>query len=107
MKPFSAACDLPPLTMNTTEEIVGYFKKLNFRDEIGHPLHLNMDFIKLAMTAAHSRKIKAHNLLEQPVPEHVLKLFTRLGMPAQLCNETDLQPVIDLVNWVIEHPLQI
>jgi hypothetical protein len=38
------------------EEIVEHFHKKDFRDTVGHPLHLNIDFLCLVMLAKNDNR---------------------------------------------------
>ncbi|HGA5503392.1 TPA: hypothetical protein ACISZU_000168 [Salmonella enterica subsp. enterica serovar Potsdam] len=51
-----------------------------------------------------ARAITAVDLYDRPVPAHIQKLMQRLGISMEAYVETDLQPVVDLVNWALLTP---
>lgn len=48
--------------------------------------------------------ITTDDLLERPVPVHIQALMSKLGISFEEFKETDLQPVVDLVNWALTTP---
>ncbi|EGQ5166025.1 hypothetical protein O0466_000774 [Salmonella enterica] len=48
--------------------------------------------------------ITAEDLYDRPVPVHIQALMSKLGVSFEEYQETDLQPVVDLVNWVLTTP---
>ncbi|EDI1750850.1 hypothetical protein GD488_14910 [Salmonella enterica] len=48
--------------------------------------------------------ITTDDLLPRPVPVRIQKLMSRLGISFEEFKETDLQPVVDLVNWALTTP---
>ncbi|EBX1374685.1 hypothetical protein DQ824_25495 [Salmonella enterica subsp. enterica serovar Newport] len=60
-------------------------------------------------TEAETRKkiqaaITTDDLLDRPVPVHIQALMSKLGISFEEYQETDLQPVADLVNWALMTP---
>lgn len=60
-------------------------------------------------TEAETRKkiqaaITTDDLLDRPVPVHIQALMSKLGISFEEYQETDLQPVVDLVNWALTTP---
>ncbi|EAS0531571.1 hypothetical protein JOU96_004511 [Salmonella enterica] len=47
--------------------------------------------------------ITTDDLYDRPVPAHIQVLMSKLGISFE--EETDLQPVVDLVNWALTTPL--
>ncbi|ECO1013246.1 hypothetical protein AA464_24545 [Salmonella enterica subsp. enterica serovar Newport] len=88
-------------------EVMAWFEEYGFRDKVGHPLTLNLDFRELLYLALdHQGKpyseITVDDLVDRPVPVHVQALMSKLGISFE--EETDLQPVVDLVNWALMTP---
>lgn len=48
--------------------------------------------------------ITTDDLCDRPVPVHIQGLMSMLGISFEECQETDLQPVVDLVNWALTTP---
>lgn len=48
--------------------------------------------------------IIAEDLYDRPVPVHIQGLMSKLGISFEEYQETDLQPVADLVNWALTTP---
>ncbi|ECN6755358.1 hypothetical protein ZE78_15300 [Salmonella enterica subsp. enterica serovar Newport] len=48
--------------------------------------------------------IIAEDLYDRPVPVHIQALMSKLGISFEEYQETDLQPVVDLVNWALTTP---
>ncbi|HAT1684397.1 TPA: hypothetical protein I8Y21_005182, partial [Klebsiella oxytoca] len=48
--------------------------------------------------------ITTDDLHDRPVPVHVQELMSKLGISFETYQETDLQPVVDLVNWALLTP---
>lgn len=48
--------------------------------------------------------ITIEGLLDRPVPVHIQRLMGMLGISFEEFKETDLQPVVDLVNWALTTP---
>lgn len=62
-----------------------------------------------AKTEAETRKkiqaaITTDDLLDRPVPVHIQTLMSKLGISFEEYQETDLQPVVDLINWALTTP---
>lgn len=49
--------------------------------------------------------ITSTDLYDRPVPVHIQKLMSKLGVSFEEHQETDLQPVVDLVNWALCTPI--
>lgn len=91
------------------DEALAFFKWLEFRDSIGHPLTMYGDFRELLdMAFNHQdkpvREITVDDLVDRPVPVHIQALISKLGISFEEFKETDLQPVVDLVNWALTTP---
>lgn len=87
-------------------KVMALFEEYGFRDKVGHPLTLNLDFRELLYLALdHQSKpyseITIDDLVDRTVPVHIQPLMDRLGISFEEGTETDLQPVIDLANWAI------
>lgn len=85
-------------------EVMAWFEVYGFRDKVGHPLTLNLDFRELLYLALDhqdkpDREITFDDLVDRTVPVHIQPLMNRLGISFEEGTETDLQPVIDLANW--------
>lgn len=85
-------------------EVMAWFEEYGFRDKVGHPLTLNLDFRELLYLALDhqdkpDREITFDDLVDRTVPVHIQPLMNRLGISFEEGTETDLQPVIDLANW--------
>lgn len=50
------------------------------------------------------RGITVDDLIDRPVPVHIQRLMSMLGISFKEFKETDLQPVVDLVNWALTTP---
>lgn len=48
--------------------------------------------------------ITSTDLYDRPVPVHIQALMSKLGISFEEYQETDLQPVVDLVNWALTTP---
>lgn len=48
--------------------------------------------------------ITSTDLYDRPVPVRIQKLMNKLGISFEEYQETDLQPVVDLVNWALTTP---
>ncbi|EDW0700727.1 hypothetical protein KV01_005238 [Salmonella enterica subsp. enterica] len=48
--------------------------------------------------------ITSTDLCDRPVPAHIQALMSKLGISFEEYQETDLQPVVDLVNWALVTP---
>lgn len=48
--------------------------------------------------------IIAEDLYDRPVPVHIQALMSKLGISFEEFKETNLQPVVDLVNWALTTP---
>ncbi|EHJ3655108.1 hypothetical protein J9T75_000243 [Salmonella enterica] len=49
-------------------------------------------------------EITVDDLIDRPVPVHIQGLMSMLGISFEEFKETDLQPVVDLVNWALTTP---
>ncbi|EJG5923824.1 hypothetical protein NAE50_002218 [Salmonella enterica] len=90
-------------------EAMAWFEEYGFRDKVGHPLTLNLDFRELLdLALAHQgkpgREITVDDLVDRPVPVHIQVLMSKLGVSFEEYQETDLQPVVDLINWALTTP---
>ncbi|EIR3270651.1 hypothetical protein LWV19_001156 [Salmonella enterica] len=90
-------------------EAMAWFEEYGFRDKVGHPLTLNLDFRELLYLALDhqgkpDREITVDDLVDRPVPVHIQALMSKLGISFEEYQETDLQPVVDLVNWALVTP---
>ncbi|EHG4037125.1 hypothetical protein J4198_000713 [Salmonella enterica] len=88
-------------------EVMEWFEEYGFRDKVGHPLTLNLDFRELLYLALDYQgkpysEITIDDLVDRPVPTHIQGLMSKLGISFE--EETDLQPVVDLVNWALTTP---
>lgn len=86
-----------------------FFKWMGFRDSIGHSLTMNGDFRELLDLAFNHqdkpvREITIDDVVDRPVPVHIQALMSKLGISFEEYQETDLQPVVDLVNWALTTP---
>ncbi|ECJ2443463.1 hypothetical protein FNI96_12860 [Salmonella enterica subsp. diarizonae] len=86
-----------------------FFKWMGFRDSIGHSLTMNGDFRELLDLAFNhqdkpAREITVDDVVDRPVPVRIQKLMSKLGISFEEFKETDLQPVVDLVNWALTTP---
>lgn len=50
------------------------------------------------------RGITVDDLVDRPVPVHIQRLMSMLGISFEEYKETSLQPVVDLVNWALTTP---
>lgn len=50
-------------------------------------------------------EITIDDLVDRPVPVHIQELMCKLGISFEEHQETDLQPVIDLMNWALHTPV--
>ncbi|EDW4369679.1 hypothetical protein AAA67_000340 [Salmonella enterica subsp. diarizonae] len=85
-------------------EAMAWFEEYGFRDKVGHPLTLNLDFRELLYLALDNQgkpdgEITFDDLVDRTVPVHIQPLMNKLGISFEEGTETDLQPVIDLANW--------
>lgn len=48
--------------------------------------------------------ITSTDLYDRPVPVHIQALMSKLGVSFEEYQETDLQPIVDLVNWALTTP---
>ncbi|EDY2185699.1 hypothetical protein GTE46_002206 [Salmonella enterica subsp. enterica] len=48
--------------------------------------------------------ITSTDLCDRPAPVHIQALMSKLGISFEEYKETDLQPVVDLVNWALTTP---
>ncbi|EAM9431636.1 hypothetical protein BCN13_26935 [Salmonella enterica] len=90
-------------------EVMAWFEEYGFRDKVGHPLTLNLDFRELLYLALDhqgkpGREITVDDLVDRPVPVHIQALMSKLGISFEEYKETDLQPVVGLVNWALTTP---
>lgn len=90
-------------------EAMAWFEEYGFRDKVGHPLTLNFDFRELLYLALDNQgkpysEITVDDLVDRPVPAHIQALMSKLGVSFEEYQETDLQPVVDLVNWALTTP---
>lgn len=90
-------------------EVMKRFEECGFRDKAGYPLTLSFDFRELLYLALDhqskpDREITVDDLVDRPVPVHIQALMSKLGISFEEYKETDLQPVVDLVNWALTTP---
>lgn len=64
-------------------------------EEVNHPINTGRCI---------ATPITTDDLLDRPVPVRIQKLMSRLGISFEEFKETDLQPVVDLVNWALTTP---
>ncbi|EBU1221935.1 TPA: hypothetical protein ACIA70_000425 [Salmonella enterica subsp. enterica serovar Java] len=91
------------------EEALEWFAQYGFTDTTGHALLRCEDFRELLALALNAdtqstRAITATDLHDRPVPVHIQALMSKLGISFEAYQETDLQPVVDLVNWALTTP---
>lgn len=94
----------PSIRGMSHSEVMARFEEYGFRDKVGHPLTLNLDFRELLYLALdHQGKpdseITFDDLVDRTVPVHIQPLMNKLGISFEEGTETDLQGVIDLANW--------
>ncbi|EDA8690942.1 hypothetical protein A4L51_20050 [Salmonella enterica subsp. enterica serovar Newport] len=94
----------PSIRGMSHSKVMALFEEYGFRDKVGHPLTLNLDFRELLHLALdHQGKLYGEitfdDLVDRTVPVHIQPLMDRLGISFEEGTETDLQPVIDLANW--------
>ncbi|EMD4661692.1 hypothetical protein VQ325_001448 [Salmonella enterica] len=99
----------PTIRGMSHSEVMAWFEEYGFRDKVGHPLTLNLDFRELLYLALdHQNKpcseITIDDLVDRPVPVHIQALMSKLGVSFEEYQETDLQPVVDLINWALTTP---
>ncbi|EBM3940639.1 hypothetical protein DY625_01380 [Salmonella enterica] len=99
----------PSIRGMSHSKVMALFEEYGFRDKVGHPLTLNLDFRELLYLALdHQGKpygeITVDDLVDRPVPVHIQALMSKLGISFEEYQETDLQPVVDLVNWALTTP---
>ncbi|EDN2204892.1 hypothetical protein GHX08_17335 [Salmonella enterica] len=105
----SGALQKPSIRGMSHSKVMALFEEYGFRDKVGHPLTLNLDFRELLCLALdHQGKpdseITIDDLVDRPVPVHIQALMSKLGISFEEYQETDLQPVVDLVNWALVTP---
>ncbi|SUG53158.1 Uncharacterised protein [Salmonella enterica subsp. diarizonae] len=96
----------PTIRGMSHSEVMAWFEEYGFRDKVGHPLTLNLDFRELLYLALDhqgkpDREITIDDLVDRPVPVHIQALMSKLGVSFEEYQETDLQPVVDLINWAL------
>ncbi|ELO0595941.1 hypothetical protein QY625_004269 [Salmonella enterica] len=64
-------------------------------EEINHPINTGRCIVT---------PITVEDLHDRPVPVPVQALMSKLGISFEAYQETDLQPVVDLVNWALTTP---
>ncbi|EEI4449556.1 hypothetical protein G0S15_002992 [Salmonella enterica] len=90
-------------------DALAFFEWMGFRDSTGHSLTMNGDFRELLNLAFNHqdkpvREITVDDVVDRPVPVRIQKLMSKLGISFEEFKETDLQPVVDLVNWALTTP---
>ncbi|HIB1590252.1 TPA: hypothetical protein ACWV6B_002629 [Salmonella enterica subsp. enterica serovar Muenchen] len=90
-------------------DALAFFEWMGFRDSTGHSLTMNGDFRELLDLAFNHqdkpvREITVDDVVDRPVPVRIQKLMSKLGISFEEFKETDLQPVVDLVNWALTTP---
>lgn len=103
------ALQKPSIRGISHSEVMTWFEEYGFRDKIGYPLTLNLDFRELLYLALDNQgkpysEITIDDLVDRPVPAHIQALMSKLGISFEEYQETDLQPVVDLVNWALTTP---
>ncbi|EPC4825641.1 hypothetical protein Q1B88_005019 [Salmonella enterica] len=93
-------------------------------EEVNHPTYTgrcsthNVETAIEKLTTARENLVKAEaeirnkiqaaitstDLYDRPVPVHIQALMSKLGISFEEYQETDLQPVVDLVNWALVTP---
>ncbi|EJU2993589.1 hypothetical protein N4X70_004364 [Salmonella enterica] len=99
----------PSIRSMSHSEVMAWFEEYGFRDKVGHPLTLNLDFRELLYLALDNQgkpysEITIDDLVDRPVPAHIQALMSKLGISFEEYQETNLQPVVDLVNWALTTP---
>ncbi|EKF1130342.1 hypothetical protein OX391_004831 [Salmonella enterica] len=99
----------PSIRGMSHSKVMALFEEYGFRDKVGHPLTLNLDPRELLpLTLKHQgksdREITVDDLVDRPVPVHIQALMSKLGISFEEYQKTDLQPVVDLVNWALTTP---
>lgn len=99
----------PSIRGMSHSKVMALFEEYGFRDKVGHPLTLNLDPRELLpLTLKHQgksdREITVDDLVDRPVPVHIQALMSKLGISFEEYQKTDLQPVVDLVNWALVTP---
>ncbi|EMP4142628.1 hypothetical protein WD174_002056 [Salmonella enterica] len=97
----------PSIRGMSHSKVMALFEEYGFRDKVGHPLTLNLDFRELLHLALDNQgkpysEITVDDLVDRPVPAHIQELMSKLGISFE--EETNLQPVADLVNWALTTP---
>lgn len=93
-------------------------------EEVNHPINTgrypthNVETVIEKLTTARENLVKAEaeirnkmqaaitstDLYDRPVPVRIQELMSKLGISFEEYKETDLQPVVDLVNWALVTP---
>lgn len=97
----------PSIRGMSHSKVMALFEEYGFRDKVGHPLTLNLDFRELLHLALDNQgkpysEITVDDLVDRPIPAHIQELMSKLGISFE--EETNLQPVADLVNWALTTP---
>lgn len=83
--------------------IVADFMDTRQRSEIEKKVirdNTKKEYNQLKGNTLHDRTITSDDLIDRPIPVHIQTLMGKLGISFAALQEADLQPVLDLVNWV-------
>lgn len=81
----------------STHDIETVIKKLTTARE-------NLDKAETEIRNKIQAAITTDDLCDRPVPVRIQKLMSKLGISFEEFKETDLQPVVDMVNWALTTP---
>ncbi|MCX9038500.1 hypothetical protein NLN82_20955 [Citrobacter portucalensis] len=113
--PTEQLCQAINMNSLSAEGILDIFKGYGFKDQHGHSLESCEHFhalVEMATKPAHvlpssaaslggNIQITADNIIGKRCPVHIQELMTKLGIPIQHYHETDLTPLLELVNWAL------
>ncbi|ECC5561788.1 hypothetical protein C5241_08460 [Salmonella enterica] len=99
----------PSIRDMSYSKVMALLEEYGCRDKVGPPLTVNLDPrellpLTLRYQGKSDREITVDNLVDRPVPVHIQALMSKLGISLEEYQETDLQPVVDLVNWALATP---
>lgn len=113
--PTEQLCQAINMNSLSAEGIVDIFKGYGFKDQHGHSLESCEHFhalVAMATKPAHvlpssavslggNIQITADNIIGKRCPVHIQELLAKLGIGIQHYQETDLTPLLELVNWAL------
>lgn len=113
--PAEQLCQAINMNSLSAEGIVDIFKGYGFKDQHGHSLESCEHFhalVEMATKPAHvlpssavslggNIQITADNIIGKRCPVHIQELLAKLGIGIQHYQETDLTPLLKLVNWAL------